>query len=822
MAFHKIPLMEQQLESIKTPVKTPIEILKQYYGYTGFRPGQEEVIGSVLGGRDALAVMPTGAGKSVCFQIPALIFGGITLVISPLISLMRDQVAALTQNGVAAAFINSSLTQAQTEKAISRARQGLYKIIYVAPERLDAPSFAGFVQEADISMVAVDEAHCVSHWGQDFRPSYLNISAFVASLRRRPVLTAFTATATGEVKDDIVRLLGLNDPLVMTTGFDRGNLFFEVRQPRDKYGELVSYLRLALAGNAHKSGIVYCATRKTVDEVSYRLICDGFLACAYHAGMTKDGRIAAQDDFVYDRKNVIVATNAFGMGIDKSDVSFVIHYNMPKNVESYYQEAGRAGRDGSPADCILFFSAQDIIINRFLIEHTDADNPLPPEELRAAKLRDYKRLKQMERYCKTAECLRRFILDYFGDYEDIGCDNCGNCRAERRTADITIDAQKILSCVYRMGGRFGAAAVTDVLRGARTEKIARAGLDAIKTFGAMADKSACEIREAVDFLLQSGYLRASEGEYPVVSVSDRAGAVLFHGEKVFMPVFDRAPGKEARAPGGRPLNKSADRLYARRAAVDAALLEALKALRLKIARDENVPAFVIFSDATLVDMCLRLPLDERAFLDVSGVGQVKFGKYGAAFLNVLRGFKSPGGGDNVKDTRGYANERPAFDADAFGGEYYRKLADKLYAQRAAAVAAPPEAGGARNTDASAGVAGAGPRDTARFVEENFEFSDEPVTISKFLDSVNALVYQRRGRRIALRRVTGRLIEEGYLADTEIDGQKARAATEKGKAAGIRTVRQENAGGEAYYLNYYSAGAQRLLLGFVIAFLEAEV
>ncbi|MCL2351065.1 MAG: ATP-dependent DNA helicase [Firmicutes bacterium] len=776
----------------------PFEILGKYFGYPAFRPGQEEVIRAILGGRDALAVMPTGAGKSLCFQIPALMFGGITLVVSPLISLMRDQVAALTQNGVAAAFINSSLTQAQTDKALARARQGLYKIIYVAPERLDAPSFTDFAQTADVSMVAVDEAHCVSHWGQDFRPSYLNISAFIASLPKRPVVAAFTATATSDVKDDVIRLLGLENPLNLTMGFNRENLYFEVRRPRDKYGELAGYL----LENKGKSGIVYCATRKTVNEVTERLNHDGFPACAYHAGLSQAERVTAQDDFVYDRKSVIVATNAFGMGIDKSNVAFVIHYNMPKNMESYYQEAGRAGRDGSPAECVLFFSAQDIIINKYLIEHTggmgeqsqiwtefafgaagpesEKDDPLTPDELKALKARDYKRLTQIEWYCKTAECLRRYILDYFGDTEAMACDNCGNCRAERKMADVTVEAQKILSCVCRMNRGYGITTVIDVLRGAKSEKLSRLGLDSIKTYGAMADKSAGEIRLIADFLLQGGYLRSMGGEYPVVKVAEKGNSVLFDGEKVFMPVLEEGSAESDldRILGKRPsLKKKAE---AARAAVNTGLLAALKELRLKIAHEENVPAFVIFSDATLVDMCARMPSNEEEMLGVSGVGQVKLAKYGAAFLNVLRGFagKDAINGDSIVNRMGFYNKPP------------KPAANDII-------------------------------DTASFVEDNFMFFDEPVPVSVFMDRINALVYQKRSKGLSSRRITGRLIDEGYLEDKALEGSKARVATEKGLQAGISTVREENAEAAAYYRNYYNPDAQKMILGYVVSSIRAE-
>ncbi|MDR1532443.1 MAG: DNA helicase RecQ [Clostridiales bacterium] len=747
----------------------PIEILKQYYGYPSFRAGQEAVINAVLSGRDCLAVMPTGAGKSLCFQIPAFIFEGATLVVSPLISLMRDQVAALTQNGLAAAFINSSLSQGQTEKALQRARSGAYKVIYVAPERLDTPSFASFAQNADISMVAVDEAHCVSQWGQDFRPSYLNIADFVSSLKKRPVLAAFTATATGVVRNDIIKMLNLDSPFTLTTGFNRENLYFEVRRPRDKYAELTAFLK----ENAGKSGIVYCATRKTADEVTQKLNGDGYSAAGYHAGLSQADRAAAQDDFLYDRKQVIVATNAFGMGIDKSNVGFVAHFNMPKNMESYYQEAGRAGRDGSPAECLLLFSARDIIINKFLIEQTSAESPLSSDEQNAVKARDYKRLRQMEEYCKTTGCLRRFILDYFDDKEDISCDNCGNCLATYRQRDITTEAQKILSCVYRVKERFGITLVVDVLRGAKSEKLINAGLDKIKTYGAMSGNTAREIREIADVLLRQGYLVSVGDEYPVVKLGEGARSVLFEGRQVFMDIFaDEDLSKESAdktyASGRRRDKRTAKPSI--RAGINQDLFIKLKALRLKLAQEEDVPAYVIFSDATLVDMCAKTPADEDAFLNVSGVGQMKRKKYGKVFLGAINDFRALFGAAPVSDA---VNEAESISA---------------------------------------------------FVRAGFEFFEEPVSVSVFMGRVNALVLQRRDRGLALRRVTRRLVDEGYLEDTETDGKKSRAATQKGLDAGISTVREvieASGGADFYYRNYYNIDAQRLLLSFVTEILDSE-
>ena len=404
------------------------QILRQYFGYDAFRTGQEELIDSLLAGRDVLGIMPTGAGKSLCYQIPALMMEGITLVISPLISLMKDQVGALNEAGVHAAYLNSSLTPGQYQKALAYAAAGRYKLIYVAPERLVTEDFLRFALHARISMVAVDEAHCVSQWGQDFRPSYLKIPEFIRRLPARPVLGAFTATATAQVRDDVIRLLALNHPKVLTTGFDRPNLYFAVQNPADPYRAAREFLD----GHKGDSGIIYCLTRKGVEEVCENLIRDGFLATRYHAGLSDEERRRNQDDFIYDRRRIMVATNAFGMGIDKSDVRFVLHYNMPKNIESYYQEAGRAGRDGEPADCLLFYRPQDVVTNRLFIENNRDNEELDPAAREEVMERDQERLRRMVGYCYTEGCLREYLLAYFGEKTDGPCHNCSGCDAGGR------------------------------------------------------------------------------------------------------------------------------------------------------------------------------------------------------------------------------------------------------------------------------------------------------------------------------------------------------------------------------------------------------
>ncbi|MDR3294658.1 MAG: DNA helicase RecQ [Clostridiales Family XIII bacterium] len=607
-------------------------ILNKYFGYTGFREGQEETILQILSGRDVLAVMPTGAGKSICYQTPALMLEGMTLVISPLISLMKDQVSALAQAGVPAALLNSSLDANEYREVLRRTARNEYKILYVAPERLRADDFSELVRTLPISMVTVDEAHCVSQWGQDFRKSYLEIADFVESLNVRPVVSAFTATATGRVREDIVSQLRLANPFAVFTGFDRKNLFFAVKKPQDKMRELMEYLR----GAEGKSGIVYCSTRKGVEEVCAALCKSGREATRYHAGLGDAERRRNQDDFLYDRKSVMVATNAFGMGIDKSNVRFVIHFNMPKNLESYYQEAGRAGRDGVPADCILLYSGQDVRTNQFLIQKSLEDNTELAPETRAFLLqKDEALLKAMTFYCGTTDCLRAYILKYFGERPAGYCGNCFNCNTKFETADVTVEAQKILSCVYRIGERnrsFGKTMVVQILRGSDNERIRAQRLNTLSTYGIMADTPVHRIHGIMDHLVQQGYLNLSGGEYPLLQLAP-AYKEITRGEKqvtMKLPKYE-APKKKSAADRGLGLPAGTGA-----AVQDGALLQKLRALRSELASKAGVPAFVVFSDAALHDMCRRLPQDRDAFLEVSGVGQHKMERYGEAFTALIR------------------------------------------------------------------------------------------------------------------------------------------------------------------------------------------
>ncbi len=602
------------------------EALKTYFGYPAFRAGQEPIVDAILAGRDALAVMPTGAGKSLCFQLPALLMPGVALVVSPLISLMKDQVAALCQAGIPAAYLNSTLTQRQFDLALDNARYGKYKIIYVAPERLMTPRMLDFAQAADLSLVAVDEAHCVSQWGQDFRPSYLDIPRFLDALPRRPVLAAFTATATPTVRADMRALLGLRDPAESVTGFDRANLFFQVRRGKNKLDAVLEFVQSRPA----ESGIVYCATRKNVEKVCDALQQAGVPATRYHAGLPADERRQNQEDFSYDRAPVMVATNAFGMGIDKSNVRYVLHFNMPKDMESYYQEAGRAGRDGEPAACVLMFSPQDVQTARFMIEQDRDNENLDEETLAAVRERDYLRLQQMEGYCRTEGCLRKYILEYFGETAPDDCGNCYNCVQTFAAVDITREAQIILSCVKKTGERFGANTIVQVLRGRTAGRIGEWGLDRQSTFGLLKDRKGPEVKAMVQALLQNGCLEQTVGKFPVLRLGPRAGEVLFHGGGVTMRREESVePAPRERKP--QPTQPAPEGLYDR-----------LRALRTVLARERDVPSYIVFSDAALRDMAAKCPRTEAEFLEVSGVGQKKLEQYGQIFLDEIGAFLERG------------------------------------------------------------------------------------------------------------------------------------------------------------------------------------
>ena len=718
------------------------KVLKRYFGYDSFREGQAEVISEILNGRDTLGVMPTGAGKSLCFQIPAMILPGITLIVSPLISLMRDQVQSLVANGIPAAYINSSLTFSQSIKAMANAQAGKYKIIYTAPERLLNEDFIIFAQNADISLIAVDEAHCVSQWGHDFRPSYMDIPQFVAQLSNRPVVCAFTATATPKVRQDILYKLGLDKPFSLTTGFNRQNLHFEVKNIKEKYAALTEYL-----SKNNSSGIIYCSSRKTVEQVAVKLRSDGFKAARYHAGMADDERGRAQDDFLYDRVQLIVATNAFGLGIDKSDVRFVIHYNMPKNIESYYQEAGRAGRDGAPAECVLLYSRGDIATARYLIDQ--GNNP-------ESKSRDYMLLREMVNYCETGECLREFILRYFGESNPVICDNCSNCGSEGAEIDVTIPAQKILSCVNRInrtGRQYGFGVISKTLQGKEDEYLSARGLDKLPTFGIMPEDSVNFIRCVYDMLKNRGYISLTDDNYQTASLTEKASEILFGGVQAFVRVKQKGMSEDAVHTGRRNTRDNVKKFE-----VNPKLLEALKEVRRRIADENRIPAFVVFSDASLLDMCTKHPLTEKEFLDVSGVGEVKLKRYGGEFLNALNGF-----------TR---------------------------AENSAPVKFDPS-----------------------LLKEHFQASSEPVPISTVADRINVALIMFDQKKTTAKALNDLMESKDSLFTEQTERGSRRRPTAKGESEGIIWTPKTSANGVEYFQTLFDSRAQDMVFEMFVSGLE---
>lgn len=603
--------------------KTPKEALKAVFGYDSFRPGQEVVINAILEGRDILAVMPTGAGKSLCYQVPAMLLSGITLVISPLISLMQDQVKALNEAGVDAAFINSSLSEKELNDTFKNAYKGHYKIIYVAPERLMSEGFISFAKSVEISMVTVDEAHCISQWGQDFRPSYMDIAEFINILDKRPIISAFTATATQNVREDIICSLGLNNPYFLVTGFDRENLFFQIDKPQNKERFILDFIER----HRGESGIIYCATRKNVDSLYTLLRKQHISVGKYHAGMSNEERKQMQNDFVFDYTSIVIATNAFGMGIDKSNVRFVIHYNMPSSMENYYQEAGRAGRDGLNSECILLFSPQDIIINRFLLEHKDFSD-IDPIDAMTIKERDIKRLQIMEGYCYTTECLRNYILKYFGEDPKKPCDDCGNCLRQFETLDMTDEAKKIINCIYESRGRYGKNIIMDTVLGAKTARLTEIGATEYKSYGVLESSNKNLLRRLIEELLLEGYI--ATGEYQVLKLGD-ISRLKNTETKVLVKITDEDKiTKRKEKPKSN--KKGIDSLTSK----GFKLFDRLKELRLEIAREEKMPPYIVFNDKTLIDMCAKMPTTKSDMLNVSGVGENKYGKYGERFIAVIK------------------------------------------------------------------------------------------------------------------------------------------------------------------------------------------
>ena len=578
-------------------------VLKKYYGYEYFRAGQEDIINSILQKKDTLAIMPTGAGKSICFQIPALLFSGLTLVISPLISLMKDQVDTLDNLGIPAAFINSTLSIHEANQRICDASEGKIKILYIAPERLASEDFCASIKDLNISFIAIDEAHCVSQWGHDFRPSYSLIGKLIKKFTIKPVVAAFTATATEEVAHDIVDTLYLQDAKVFITGFDRENLFFSVIKDQNKMDFIKSYIE----NNKTDSGIIYAATRKEVESIFDMLHKSGYSVGKYHAGLSDEEREKTQEAFLYDDIKIMVATNAFGMGIDKSNIRYCIHNNMTKNMESYYQEAGRAGRDGEPSECILLFSPQDIMLQRFLIDKTTVSHE--------RKLNEYKRLQSMVDYCHTTRCLRKYILEYFGE-ENVPdeCNNCSNCKDDDfELSDVTIEAQKIFSCVLRVKERYGTSLIADVLKGSKNKKVLQLGFDNLSTYGILKQYTVKEIKDLINLFIAEEYLCLTTSEFPVVRLTAKAVPVLKSKEKVYQKTLKK-----------KEQIKEDDPLF-----------EMLRSLRRDISDKEKVPPYIIFSDSTLREMCKVCPTDEKSFLSIKGVGEYKFEKYGDQFMDLI-------------------------------------------------------------------------------------------------------------------------------------------------------------------------------------------
>ncbi|MFN7250026.1 MAG: DNA helicase RecQ [Anaerobacillus sp.] len=600
---------------------TPLTILKKYYGYDSFRRNQQEIITALLQRNDTLCIMPTGGGKSICYQVPAMLFNGITVVISPLISLMKDQVDTLNSIGVPAIYLNSTVSHADQANIMNKIKLGTYKLVYVSPERLESNQFLYFLQQLPIDLIAVDEAHCISQWGHDFRPSYARIGHLMQQLSPRPVIAAFTATATKAVAEDIKQGLMLNSPLDFVSGYERENLAFSVVKTGNKKKYLLEFIK-RLQG---ESGIIYTATRKDVEELQPFLEKNGVQAVTYHGGMAEQIRNEHQEKFIYDDEKIIIATNAFGMGIDKSNVRYVIHYQLPKSMEAYYQEAGRAGRDGENSECVLLYTSKDVQTQKYLIEQNASEGDRKDHE--------YSKLQAMVDYCHTTKCLQSYIVNYFGDTSDTDCGKCSSCKSDLEEVDVTTDALKIFSCIVRMKERFGVTLVAQVLKGSNNKRIKDLHLTGLTTYGIMKDKTEKEISELTQLFIAEGYLALTTGQYPTVKLTEKAVSVLKNGEKVLQKV--------------RPTRKEEP--------IHSELFEVLRQLRKELAEEEKLPPYIIFSDVTLKEMCKFHPKTKADMLQIKGVGEMKFEKYGERFLEAIINFE---GENNLTESILEVQEKP--------------------------------------------------------------------------------------------------------------------------------------------------------------------
>ena len=750
-----------------------LQILKKYFGYDSFRSGQGSIIDTILAGRDSFAIMPTGAGKSICYQVSGLLLPGITIVISPLISLMQDQVKALNEAGIHAAYINSSLSDAQISKALEYARKRYYKIIYVAPERLESNDFIWFATNTEISMVTVDEAHCISQWGQDFRPSYLKIVDFINRLPKRPIISAFTATATEEVKTDVISILALDHPNIVVTGFDRENLYYCVEHAKRKDDYIVDYI----SKHPNDSGIIYCATRKNVDNLTELLSAKGFPVTKYHAGLETEERKRNQDDFIFDRAPIVVATNAFGLGIDKSNVRYVIHYNMPQSMENYYQEAGRAGRDGEPAQCILLFSPQDVMIAKFLLDNKDFLD-VNPEDIELIRRRDFKRLHSMENYCKITGCLRKYILDYFGEKSHDFCDNCGNCHRKYREEDMTAQAKWVINCVCEARERYGLNVILGTLLGANRAKLREIGTTEYKSYGALKDYSEAVVRLLVNQMINEGYLFQTNDTYSVLRMGPEMKKLHDEDTHVIVRMSEEKEPAEKRTKHTKVQNT-----YALTSA-GVELFERLRALRLDLAREEALPPYIIFSDKTLVDMCVKLPSTKEEMLNVTGVGENKFAKYGRLFLKEIERYMAEHPNDRTSEQTNTTDETPHVPVKKKENRKTTKKAFYLTPEQA----------------------------------DKFQYG-EMYYISEIKECLNVLRDDTSIKKVTIQAIWDFLVNEGLTFEENREGVFIKTRTDKGAAAGIEIVHKVTASGVPYELLRYPENIQELIVDYFVKGIE---